>query len=562
MQKFKFKLLFQCCVFYSLIVLLSCSNENNIPLLNQQIFVDLTQQAGIDIKHYNGMDGSLYFVEMMGPACAFFDYDNDGDLDIYIGQGGPLQIDSNKQHNYHGVLYRNDSKAGSLHFTDVTKESGLISNEYSMGIAIGDINNDGFSDVYLTNFGPNQMFLNNTDGTFLNVTETSNTNDVRWSTSAAFFDIDGDNWLDLYVTNYVNYSIDSHKVCISQTGSAEYCGPNSYASLKDRLFRNQGDGKFINHTNASKITKKGAGLGVVTGDFNLDGSQDIYITNDMGHNFMWINNGDGTFENEGLIRGNAVNKHGKPEASMGVDAGDFDNDGDLDLFMTHLLNETNTIYQNNGKGYFKDTTSMIGLAEPSKGYTGFGTAFLDYDNDGWLDILAINGEVRQIQQQVDAGIKLPLEQANQLFHNDNASYTESSHQASVLAIEKVSRGIAIGDIDNDGDTDVLITNNNDKPQLLINLVGNKNNWIGLKLITSNGKYMLGSTVTITLTNGEKFTRRSHTDASYISANDPRVLIGLKNHDKISTVTVNWSDGKTSTWKKLPINQYHDLIYPE
>lgn len=562
MQKFKFKLLFQYCVFYSLLVLLSCSNESNIPVLNQQIFVDVTQQAGIDIKHYNGMDGSLYFVEMMGPACAFFDYDNDGDLDIYIGQGGPLQIDSNKHHNHHGVLYRNDSKAGSLHFTDVTKVSGLISSEYSMGIAIGDINNDGFSDVYLTNFGPNQMFLNNTDGTFSNVTETSNTNDVRWSTSAAFFDIDGDNWLDLYVTNYVNYSIDSHKVCISQTGSAEYCGPNSYASLKDRLFRNQGDGKFINHTNASKITKNGAGLGVVTGDFNLDGSQDIYITNDMGHNFMWMNNGDGTFENEGLIRGNAVNKHGKPEASMGVDAGDFDNDGDLDLFMTHLLNETNTIYQNNGKGYFKDTTSMIGLAEPSKGYTGFGTAFLDYDNDGWLDILAINGEVRQIQQQVDAGIKLPLEQANQLFHNDNASYTESSHQASVLAIEKVSRGIAIGDIDNDGDTDVLITNNNDKPQLLINLVGNKNNWIGLKLITSNGKYMLGSTVTITLTNGEKFTRRSHTDASYISANDPRVLIGLKNHDEISTITVNWSDGKISTIKKLSINQYHDLIYPE
>ncbi|MBL4659393.1 MAG: VCBS repeat-containing protein, partial [Alcanivoracaceae bacterium] len=354
-----------------MITLTGCSSQTVDTKEKKQIFIDVTEQAGIVYEHYNGMDGNLYFVEMMGPAAAFFDYDNDGDLDVYIGQGGELQIQSTTTtKKYHGTLYRNDLKDNILHFTDVTKESGLLSTEYSMGIAIGDINNDGFVDVYLTSFGANHMFLNNTDGSFKEVTEYTNTEDNRWSTSAAFFDMDGDNWLDLYVANYVDYTLAGHKTCISQTGMPEYCGPNAYPSLKDRLFKNMGNGKFVNHTSASKMTLKGAGLGVVSGDFNLDGYQDIYVTNDMGHNFMWMNTKDKAFKNEGLIRGNAVNKHGKPEASMGVDAGDFDNDGDLDLFMTHLLNETNTNYKNNGKGYFRDATSMIGLAEPSKGYTG------------------------------------------------------------------------------------------------------------------------------------------------------------------------------------------------
>ena len=556
------KFLTRLTICYFLMTLIGCSSQTDETKTKKQIFIDVTEQVGIIYEHYNGMDGSLYFVEMMGPAVALFDYDNDGDLDIYIGQGGELQTQSTNTKKHHGTLYRNDLKDNILHFTDVTKESGLLSTEYSMGVAIGDINNDGFADVYLSNFGANHMFLNNTDGSFKEVTEYTNTKDNRWSTSAAFFDMDGDNWLDLYVANYVDYTLAGHKTCISQTGMPEYCGPNAYPSLKDRLFKNIGKGKFVNHSSASKITLKGAGLGVVSGDFNLDGHQDIYVTNDMGHNFMWMNTQDKAFKNEGLMRGNAVNKHGKPEASMGVDAGDFDNDGDLDLFMTHLLNETNTIYKNNGKGYFRDATSMTGLAEPSKGYTGFGTAFLDYDNDGWLDILAINGEVRQIQQQIDAGIKLPLAQANQLFHNDNASYTEITDLATVLSIEKVSRGIAIGDVDNDGDTDVLITNNNDKVQLLLNQVGNNNHWIGLKLIDINGKFMLGSTATITLTNGDKRTGRTHTDASYISANDPRILIGLGENDGNIDVVVNWSDGKKSEWKNIAVNKYHELIYPQ
>ncbi len=548
--------------FTALLILVSgCNKDTENTVIDKQIFKDITKVSGLSIEHYNGMDGNLYSAEIMGPASALFDFDNDGDLDIFIGQGNDF-ITGKKTGNKHtGKLYRNDTLNGEIKFIDVTQDSGLIVANYSMGIAIGDINNDGFADVYLSNYGDNQMFMNQGDGRFLDITASSNTGDDNWSVSSAFFDMDGDNLLDLYVSNYFDFNLSTHKTCFNKTGREEYCGPASYPHLRDSMFKNMGNGVFKNHTIDSKMIKKAAGLGVVTGDFNLDGLQDVYVTNDMGHNFMWINNGDGTFVDDGLLRGNAVNIHGIPEASMGVDAGDFDNDGDLDLFMTHLLNETNTIYQNNGKGFFKDATTSLGLSEPSKGYTGFGTAFLDFDNDGWLDIIAINGEVRKIQEQIDKGSSLPLAQANQLFHNINGKYTDISDKVDIFKIEKVSRGIAIGDIDNDGDTDVLISNNNDAPQLLINQVGNENNWIGLNLIAENGKFILGSTATVSLKNGDTFTRRSHTDASYISANDPRIIVGLNDYNKTVDVTINWADGKTSSIKSLAANKYHEIIYP-
>ena len=548
-------------VFLTCNLLLSCNSPTHNTEQEKQIFIDITEQVGIDATHINGMDGNLYLVEMMGAATAFLDFDNDGDLDIYLGQGGTLSLKVNETLDVYGTLYRNNLETGILSFTDITQESGLISKEYNMGIATGDINNDGFVDVYLTNFENNQMFLNNTDGSFSEVTDVTNTSENRWSTSAAFLDINGDNWLDLYITNYVDFKINIHQPCNSSTGLIDYCGPKAYSSLRDTLFKNTGNGKFLNISNGSKISPKGAGLGVVSGDFNQDNLLDIYITNDMEHNNLWINSGNESFKNEALMRGGAVNKHGKSEASMGVDAGDFDNDGDLDIFMTHLLNETNTIYKNDGQGYFTDATSITGLAEPSKGFTGFGTAFLDFNNDGWLDLVTINGEVRQIQSQIDAGAKFPLAQSNQLFQNSNGQFIEVTNLVQALAVEKVSRGSAIGDIDNDGDIDLLISNNNDNPQLLMNQIGNENNWIGLKLIHQNGKYMLGSTATIELKNGKNFYRRSHTDASYISANDPRILLGLNNYNQDVIVNVQWSDGKKSIHENLNINQYHEIIYP-
>ncbi|MFK8010926.1 MAG: CRTAC1 family protein [Marinicellaceae bacterium] len=545
-----------------IIIFSSCKEYNSDSINKPQIFVDMSDATGLNFKHYNGMDGHTYAAEILGSAVALFDFDNDGDLDIYLGQGNQFTEGNLTSNELSGVLYQNDLIDGKVNLIDITKESGLISDGYSMGVAVGDINNDGYADIYLSNYGNNQMFLNLGNGQFKDITDTSKTNDDNWSVSSAFFDMNGDNLLDLYVTNYFDFNLATHKTCYNSTGREEYCGPASYPHLSDSLFKNLGNGVFANYSVNSNVTKKAAGLGVVTGDYNEDGMQDVFVTNDMGHNFLWINQGDDSFIDDGLLRGSAVNKHGIPEASMGVDAGDIDNDGDLDIFMTHLLNETNTFYLNNGQGFFKDATSIIGLSEPSKGFTGFGTAFLDFDNDGWLDLIAVNGEVRKIQEQIDKGVELPLAQSNQLFQNIQGKFTEITSTVNVLNVEKVSRGIAIGDIDNDGDSDVIITNNNDVPELLINQVGNMNNWIGLNLIAKNGKYMLGSTAIITLENGKKLTRRTHTDASYISANDPRILLGLDNYNKNLNVTVNWTDGKVSEVKALSINEYHNIYYPE
>lgn len=550
-------------IFMVLLFLTACKEkeiiEKNkskiIENTNIQIFVDKSKHLGLNFKHFNGMDGVMYYPEIMGPGVALFDYDNDGDLDVYLGQGGSI-LESSK--DSFGRLFRNDLEDDKIIFTDVTVQSGLLSYDYSMGIAIGDINNDGFVDVYLSNYGNNQMFVNLGNGKFKNVTIESNSQDSSFSTSSAFVDIDNDGDLDLYVANYVDFDLSTHKTCKNQTGADDYCGPNSYPYLHDKLLKNDGNGVFVDISNGAGITLAGAGLGVVTADFNADGYNDIYVTNDMMHNYMWINNHDGTFSNDALLRGNAVNFHGNAEASMGVDAGDIDNDGDLDLFMTHLLNETNTVYANNGSGYFTDVTTKVGLAEPSKGHTGFGTAFIDYDNDGWLDILAANGAVRRIEPQAAKGIKLPLNQSNQLFHNINGVFTDVTNQVKELQIENVSRGLAIGDIDNDGDTDSIITNINEYPQVLINQVGQNNNWIGFDLVDEKGKYLVGSSVSVKLDDSITIKRRSRRDASFISANDPRVLIGLGNHNNTVDIVINWANGKKQQLKSLEINKYHTI----
>ncbi len=544
-------------LFYTLLMI-GCNQNNSEQISAPQIFTNIALDSGLDIVHKNAMSGHHYFFETMGPACALFDYDNDGDLDLYIGQGNTIALNTDLTVSETGRLYRNDLQDNSIHFTDVTESSGLISSNYSMGIAVGDINNDGYQDVYLTNFGSNNLYINNTDGTFKDITDSSHANVRSWSMSASFIDINNDNLLDLYVTNYVDYSIATHKDCTNETGQIEYCGPYAYPSLEDSLFLNLGSNKFQDISRSSGIFTKGAGLGVVSGDFNSDGLNDIYVTNDGEYNFLWINQGNETFINDSMFRGSAVNKHGSPEASMGVDMGDVDNDGDYDLFMTHLLNETNTLYLNSGKGYFNDVTSEFGLAEPSKGYTGFGVAFIDYDNDGWLDLLASNGEVRKIQQQVNAGIKLPLAQPNQLFNNQKGSFREVINHVDDLQIEKVSRGLAIGDIDNDGDTDVLISNINDHPQLLINNVGHLNNWIGLLLVGKNNKVMIGSKIIVTKKDGTKIFRMSRSDASFVSANDPRILAGLDDYNDTVDIEVQWSDGKISRVLNLPTNQYHKI----
>ncbi len=538
------------------------------------IFSERTRELGIDFVHFNGMTGEFYMPETVGAGGALFDYDNDGDLDVYLVQGtlfGPGKtwadalVEPRHPRPLTDRLYRNDlvvraDGSRQLRFTDVTKSSGLGAYGYGMGVATADFDNDGWVDVYLTNFGPNQLWRNQ-GGTFVDVTASSGTHDERWSVSAAFVDYDRDGWLDLYVADYTRFTFELHKVCRSVGGAQDYCGPKAYEDERDRLLRNRRDGTFVDVTTASGVDSAfGAGLGVSTSDFNGDGWPDFYVANDEGANLLWSNQGNGTFSDEALFGGCAVNAEGKPEASMGVAVGDFDGDGDDDVFLTHLSGETNTLYVNDGQALFEDATIALGMSGPSFLATGFGTDWFDYDNDGWLDLLAVNGAVRfkELRQLDNA---YPLDQPNQLFRNLNGRRFEdvSAKAGSALVLSEVSRGAAFGDVDNDGDTDLLITNNNGAARLLINEVGNGAHWLGIRAVDGDPlRDALGALVSLERPGQTTLRRRVRTSGSYASASDPRVLFGLGSSAEIGRLSIRWPDGKTETWSGLAVDRYTTL----
>ncbi len=537
------------------------------------LFDDRSQAAGLNFTHFNGMIGEHFFPEMMGAGVGLLDYDRDGDLDLYLVQGSLLS-DTHKlsQALIQPVspltdrLYRNDSKAGQLRFTDVTEQSGIVAPGYGMGVSVGDVNNDGWPDLYLSNFGRNQLWVNQRDGSFQEVSEAAGAGDDRWSITAVFFDYDQDGWQDLYVVNYVDYKLASAKICLSYNDAPDYCSPQSYRPTADRLLHNEGNGRFQEATSRAGLGRaEGPGLGAVTGDFNADGLADLYVANDGASNFLWMNQGGGRFKDEALLAGVAVNMSGMPEASMGVDANDFDGDGDLDLFMTHLDRQTNTLYVNDGEGWFMDQTMGSVLGASSFAFTGFGTGWFDLDNDGWLDLISANGAVVKIAEQVAAGETLPLLQRNQLWRNlGDGSYEDISAKAGgPFERERVSRGAAFGDLDNDGDLDVLITNNAGPVELLVNTAAGGNAWLGLAVTDRQGGPAIGVQATLRL--GERqLVRRSRTDGSYLSAHDPRILFGLGEvDDKGATyaVELRWPDGKVSRHADLEPGRYHVISQP-
>jgi hypothetical protein len=541
--------------------------------VSASIFKDVTNDVGIDFQHYNGMTGKFYLPEIMGAGVALFDFDNDGDLDVFLVQGCVLEPGRKPDQTlfpWRGTdapksrLYRNDlliDQAGNrrLRFTDVTEKSRIVADRCGMGVAVGDINNDGWVDLYVCNLGSNQMFLNKGDGTFQEATKQTNTDDARWSTSAAFFDYDRDGWLDLYVANYVDFSLANNPTCYAKTSAQDYCSPSAFKPVPDHLFHNRGDGTFEDATISSGVGKEyGSGLGVVTDDFNDDGWPDIYVANDGNPNQLWVNQKNSTFKNEALLGGAAVNRDGKAEAGMGVDAGDFNGDGLEDIFITHLMEETNTLFVNSGKALFEDRTIETRLGLQTRRYTGFGTLWFDYDNDGWLDLLSANGAVQILQEPALKGDPYPLGQPNQLFHNTGkGDFTETSAAAGeAFQLSEVSRGAAFGDLDNDGDTDVLIANNNGRARVLLNQVGNRNHWLGLRLLgAKTNRDMLGARVEIVTAKKRRLRRRARTDGGYCSAQDARVLTGLEAEDRIETVRVYWLSGKIEEWQHPPIDRY-------
>ena len=536
---------------------------------DEGLFVDVTDDAGLGFHHFNGMSGELYFPEMMGSGVGLLDYDGDGDLDVYLVQGHmlggkPLSAATFKPR--HPVpltdrLFRNESTDDRLRFVDVTEASGLAAGGYGMGVAVGDYDNDGRPDFYVSNFGNNQLWRNLGDGRFEDVTAAAGVDDPRWSVSVTWVDFDRDGWLDLYVGNYVDFSFENAKPCRSSTSARDYCSPLVYEPLVDSLFRNRGDGTFEDVSLGAGIRGDfGGALGVIAADFNGDGWQDIYVANDGVPNQLWINGRDGRFANDAILAGAGVNMDGSPEASMGVDAADFDGDGDEDLFMTHLARETNTLYVNDGQGWFEDRTVTMGLAGPSFPMTGFGTGWIDYDNDGWLDLLVVNGAVTAIEAQMLAGDPLPLRQPNQLFRNLGKSrfVDVSSEAGSAILTPRVSRGAAFGDLDNDGDTDVIVSNNAGPARVLENRVGARNQWLGLRLLTGDpGRDAIGARVELS---GEpSLWRRVRTDGSYASASDPRILFGLGDGAaKKRSVRVLWPDGSEERFEGLQGGRYHTL----
>ncbi len=557
---------------FFLLTFVACNSKPDAE--PEALFVEIAAASGLDFSHFNGMSGERYIAEIMGAGCALFDYDNDGDLDVYLVQGGMLGpgkgfddalFPPSEAPPLRDKLFRNDltvkpNGERALVFTDVTEQSGIAGGAYGMGVAAGDFDNDGWVDLFVANYGPNQLWRNLGDGRFLDVAAEAGLQDARWTVSAAFFDFDGDGLLDLYTGNYLDFDPAQNRSCFKSF--PDYCNPLVYAAQADALHRNLGDGRFEDVSQTSGVGRlAGNGLGAIAADFDGDDDLDLYVANDGQANFLWLNRGAGVFEEAALLSGCALNEGGQPEASMGVDAADFDGDGDEDLFMTHLAGETNTLYVNDGSGFFRDETIGTGLALAGKALTGFGSAWFDYDNDGWLDLFVANGAVTVIEALRERGDPFPLHQPNLLFRNHGGQKFEeiSNRAGQAFALSEVSRGSAFGDIDNDGDIDVLITNNNGPVRLLENRVGNRNHWLGVRLFDRRYRRdMAGARVALVRQGRPPLWRRARADASYASANDPRVLFGLGQDARIDAVRVRWPDGRMEQWTGVKADQWVTL----
>ena len=526
------------------------------------VFEDATTAAGLSFTHDNGATGGLHLTEIMGPGAALFDFDGDGDLDAYLVQGGRIDGTKAGPGPRGDALFRNEllPNGGHLHFTDVTAGSGLPAGGYGMGVAAADYDGDGRTDLYLPRLGQGVLLRNLGGGHFEDATTRAGIDDPGWGVSASFFDYDRDGRLDLFVAHYIDYPLDPPIHCFAASSRPDYCGPQAFRPERDRLFHNLGGGRFAEATALLGPHQPAAGLGVVAGDFDGDGWVDLYVANDGNPNHLWLNQQGHGFREAGLFAGVAVNRLGLPEGGMGVDAGDLAGDGAEELFVANLAGETNTLYTNLGGGLFEDASIASGLGPPSRPYTAFGTAFLDWDGDGLLDLVVVDGAVKLVEV-LGTGT---MGQPGLLFRNvpipggGPRFRDETARAGAALTQPAVRRGLAVGDVDDDGDPDLLIAVNGGPARLLLDREGGGVPWIGLRLMDASGADVPGALAVLHRAGAPDLQRRAHSDGSYASASDPRVLFRLGGGGTPKRVDVRWPDGKIESWPAPPTGRYQTL----
>ena len=520
------------------------------------VFTDVAATAGVTLENVSGGVPKDYIVQSLGNGAAFLDHDGDGDMDLLVVNGSTMEDYPRGGHPM-AALYENDGER----FRDVTEDSGIAARGWGVGVCAADYDNDGRTDVYLTAYGPNALYRNTGNGGFEDVTLETGAGDTRWSTNCAFGDYDRDGHVDLYVANYVEFD----PAVIPRRGEIErcrymgapvFCGPLDLPGARDTLFRNDGDGTFTDVTDAAGVGGGALyGLGAVFSDFDNDGWPDIYVANDAVPNFMYRNNGDGTFLETALLSGTALNEEGAVQSGMGVAIGDYDGNGYFDIFVTNFARDTNTLYRNDGNLSFRDVTPLSGMGAASRRYLGWGTGFADLDNDGLRDVFVANGHV---YPEVDgAEIGQAYAQPKEVYRNLGGGRFEELALATGddLAAPRPARGLAFGDYDNDGDVDVAAVNIDAPPNLYRNDGGNRGNWIMFRLVgVESNRDAIGARIEIEAAGARQVDEVS-SGGSYLSHNDMRIHFGLGRAREVEAVRIVWPSGRREDLSAVGANRF-------
>ena len=512
-------------------------------------FTDVTEKLGIHFRNLSAHTSKKYLIETMGAGAALFDYDNDGRLDIYLVNAAPISdptpkgtIPQKTGPQYWNRLYH--QKADGT-FEDVTEKAGLQGAGYGMGVAVGDYDNDGYEDLFVTGYGANKLYHNNGDGTFTDVTEKAGVRGSGWSTSAAWVDLDNDGLLDLVVLRYVKWDFDDIYCGIHTEGGRDYCHPDVFQPIAPLVYHNDGNGHFTEVSEKIGLSKPGKGLGIAIADYDRDGHTDVFVANDSMVEFLYHNKGGGTFEENGLMAGVAVDGNGKTYAGMGVDFADYNNDGLPDLVVTDLANQQYALYQNNGDGSFNYASFATGFASMTLKHSGWGLRFFDFDNDGWKDLLIAQGhDLENIQANYpDLRYREPI----LLARNTGKGFVDVSKESGeVFQQAWVGRGLATGDIDNDGRIDAVVTTNNGPAYVLRNETSTQNHWLTLELVGhKSNRDAIGAEVKLTTSKGSQFETVT-TASSYLSSSDKRVHFGLGSDTEAQKIEIRWPSGIVQT----------------